>query len=66
MSGRSDEPDDLLPAGAAQQQVSLMQQLYRPSPGVGQCQACKGSGRLSSRGGQAAPCPKCKGRGRVA
>lgn len=65
-SGAEDASQDvMLPAGEAQRQVGLMQQLYRPASGVGQCQPCRGIGRISIRGGASQTCPKCQGRGRA-
>lgn len=62
---RSDETDDLVPAGAAASQVNLLKQLYRTPTATGQCQPCRGSGKVRTRGGQLQTCPSCKGRGRV-
>ena len=63
---RTESASDLmLEPGQAQQQVSLMQALYRKPDGVGQCQPCRGMGRISVRGGAMQTCPKCKGRGRL-
>lgn len=65
MSRAPGESDVLLPPGQATEHVTLLRQLYGGgAAGVGQCPACKGSGRIATRAGEPTTCPKCKGRGR--
>ena len=57
--------DLMLEPGESQRQVGLMQALYRKPECIGQCQPCRGMGRITVRGGASQACPKCKGRGRL-
>lgn len=68
---RSDEPDDLLPAGAAKRERALLTQLYRGAKSTVECAECTGTGTYSRPSGfpegrpQQFVCMTCRGTGRV-
>ena len=69
----TDETDDLLPPGAAEQQVDFMARLYggsaryRTTTATKTCLTCMGKGTLPRSNRQLpAVCTACEGMGRVA